>query len=252
MADMRQNRVKRVLRAGGCATVLGGPNTPEVIDYMGQFGFDGMWIETEHGPITWEHVTHMTRICDLWGLTSVCRVNSNEPWLITRTLDVGATGIVVPHVNSREDAERAARSAKYGPEGHRGMYAGRQSYGVSDYFRGSNEETLVVALIEETKAVDNLDEILSVDNIDVYFMAPSDLAQTMGHTGQADHPEVLAVIDRCIARITAAGKVAGALVTEDTVEGYVEKGARFFLTSWQPWMSGGARRFLSRAKAKSS
>ena len=251
MAEMRQNRVKRVLREGGCATVLGGgPNSPDVIDYMGQSGFDGMWLETEHGSLTWEQVAHMTRACDLWGVTSVCRVNSNEPWLITRALDVGATGIVVPHVNGKQEAERAARSAKYGPEGYRGMYTGRQSYGVADYFRRSNEETLVVALLEETEAVDNLDEILSVDGIDVYFMAPSDLAQTMGYTGQPGHPEVLAVIDRCIERITAAGRVAGALVSDDTVEGYIEKGARFFLTSWLPWLAGGAGGFLSKVRAK--
>ena len=109
---------------------------------------------------------------------------------------------------------------------------------------------MVVALLEETEAVDNLDEILSVDGIDVYFMAPSDLAQTMGYTGQPGHPEVLAVIDRCIERITAAGRVAGALVSDDTVEGYIEKGARFFLTSWLPWLAGGAGGFLSKVRAK--
>jgi 4-hydroxy-2-oxoheptanedioate aldolase len=250
MAEMRENRVKRVLREGGCATVLGGINNPEIMDYMGQFGFDGMWIETEHGSASWEQVAHMSRACDLWGLTSVCRVNSNEPWLITRTLDVGATGIVVPHVNNREEAERAARSAKYAPAGYRGMYTGRQSYGVADYYRRSNEETLVVALIEETRGVDKLDEILTVDNVDVYFIAPSDLAQTMGYTGQPNHPAVLAVVDKCISRIVAAGRVAGALVTEETVESYVGKGARFFLTSWQPWVGQGARRFLSRVAAK--
>ena len=81
-------------------------------------------------------------------------------------------------------------------------------------------------------------------------MAPSDLAQTMGYTGQPRHPEVLAVIDRCIERITAAGRVAGALVSDDTVEGYIEKGARFFLTSWLPWLTGGAGGFLSKVRSK--
>ena len=249
MPEMRENRVKRVLREGKCANVLGGLNNPEIVDYMGQFGFDGMWIETEHGPASWEQVAHMSRACDLWGMTSVCRVNSNEPWLITRTLDVGATGIVVPHVNTREDAERAVKSAKYGPAGHRGMYSGRQSYGVTDYHRKANEESLVVVLIEEMRAIDNLQDMLAVDNIDVYFLAPSDLAQTMGHTGQLNHPEVLAVVDRCISQIVAAGKVAGALATDDNVEAYIDRGARFFLTNWQPWVARGATEYLSRASA---
>ena len=248
---MRENRVKRKLREGKCATVLGGLINPELTDFVGQFGFDGVWIETEHGPVTWEQVAHMSRACDLWDMASVCRVNSNEPWLITRTLDVGATGIVVPHVSTKEEAERAAMSAKYGPMGDRGMFTGRQSYGVTDYYRRANEESLVVALIEEMKAVNNLQDILTVDNIDVFFMAPSDLAQTMGHTAQPDHPDVLAVIDKCIAQIVASGKVAGALVSEDTVESYIEKGARFFLTNLQPWIARGATQYLAKVAAKS-
>ena len=113
-------------------------------------------------------------------MTSVCRVNHNEPWLITRTLDVGATGIVVPHVSTHAEAEQAAQSAKYGPMGYRGMASGRQSYGVTDDYRKANEETLVVVLIEEIKAVGTLHDILTVEQIDVFFVAPSDLAQTMG------------------------------------------------------------------------
>jgi 4-hydroxy-2-oxoheptanedioate aldolase len=219
---------------------------------MGQFGFDGMWIETEHGPITWEQVAHMSRACDLWGMTSVCRVNSNEPWLITRTLDVGATGIVVPHVNTREEAEKAARAAKYGPIGYRGMASGRQSYGVADYYRKANEESLMVVLLEEAEALHNLDEILTVDYIDVFFVAPSDLAQTMGHIGDVGHPEVQSAIDHAIARIVASGRVAGTLVNDENVASYMGKGVRFFMTSWQPWVARGARQYLSRVSARGS
>lgn len=250
MPEIRENVVKRKLREDGCATILGGLHSSEIIDYLGQFGFTGMWLETEHGFHTWQQLADMSRACDLWGMTPLCRVNNNEPWLITRTLDVGAAGIVVPHVSTRDEAERAAKSAKYGPDGYRGMYAGRQSYGVTDFYRKANEETLVVVLIEETKAVDNLAEILTVDGIDVYFMAPGDLAQTMGLTGQPAHPEVLAVVDRCIAQILAAGKVPGALVNDDTVESYIEKGARFLLTNWQPWTARGAGQYLARVAAK--
>src|SRR5262249_43816344 len=82
------------------------------------------------------------------------------------------------------EAEQAAKSAKYGPMGYRGMASGRQSYGVTDYYRKANEETLVVVLIEEIKAVGNLQDILTVDQIDGFFVAPSDLAQTMGYTAE--------------------------------------------------------------------
>ena len=252
MAELRNNRVKAKLREGKTATVLSGFNTPEIIDFLGPYGFDAMWIETEHAAITWEQVAHMTRACDLWGMTSLVRVNSNEPWLIIRTLDVGAMGVVVPHVNSKEAAEAAMKSTNYGPTGYRGMYTGRQSYGVKDYHRKANDEVLVVALLEEQEAISNLKEILTVDGIDVFLFGPSDLAQTMGYTGQPNHPEVRAVIDRAIADIVAAGRVAGSLATADTVEGLYGKGVRFFLVHWEAWLVSGAREFLEKANSLGS
>ena len=183
MPGTKENKVKTKLRAGQVATVLGGLTNPESINSMGQFGFDGAWRETEHGTITWDQVAPMSRACDLWDMTSVCRVHHNEPWLMTRTLDGGAPGRVVPHVSTIAAAEQAATSAKEGPRGSRGMAAGRQSSGVTDYDRKAHAETLVVVLIEEREAVHHLQDIVTVDQIDVFCVAPSDRAQTMGCTG---------------------------------------------------------------------
>jgi 4-hydroxy-2-oxoheptanedioate aldolase len=180
-------------------------------------------------------------------MTSITRVSSNEPWLITRTLDRGSMGIVVPHVNTREAAEQAAQSAKYAPLGYRGMYGGRQSYGVTDYLQQANDQTMVIVLIEEVEGLRNLDEILKVDNIDVFFVAPSDLAQTMGHIGNIGHPEVQAAIDDGIARIVSAGRTAGTLANDSNLSAYVEKGVRFLMTSWNGWVANGAAQFLGTA-----
>ena len=155
--------------------------------------------------MTWEQLGDMTRACDLWGVTPITRVNANEPWLITRTLDRGSMGIVTPHINNREEAQKAANSAKYAPLGYRGMFGGRQSYGVGDYFQRANDQSMVIVLLEEVEALQNLDEILGVDDIDVFFVAPSDLAQTMGHLGNPGHPEVQAAIDEAIAKIVGSG-----------------------------------------------
>jgi len=250
MPGTKENKVKTKLREGQVATVLGGLNTPEIIDYMGRLGFDGAWRETEYGTITWDQVAHRSRACDLWNMTSVCRVHHHEPWLMTRTLDVGATGRVVPHGSTKAAAKQAATSAQYGPRGSRGMAAGRQSSGVTDSDRKAHAETLVVVLIEEIKAVGNLPDILTIDQIDVFFVAPSDLAQTMGYTGQPTHPEVFTVVDRCIAHIVAAGQVPGHIGNAATVESDMEKGVRFFLTSWQPWLARGANDSLSKVAAK--
>jgi len=106
-------------------------------------------------------------------------------------------------------------------------------------------------LIEDIVAVNNLPEILSVDHIDVFSVAPGDLAQSMGYLGQTSHPEVLATIDKAIEQITGAGRVAGALVNNSTVEDYIKKGVRFLSTSWAGWVGAGARSYLEKVSAAS-
>jgi 4-hydroxy-2-oxoheptanedioate aldolase len=245
---MRENRIKRQLQAGQTAIAVSGHHNADMIDFLGQFGFDGVWLEGEHGPVDWDAIGDMSRACDLWGMASVTRVNNNDPGTIMRALDRGTMGIVVPHVNSREAAEQAMKSAKYAPVGYRGMFGGRQSFGVPDYFQHANDQTLIVVLIEEIEAVNNLADILTVDDIDVFFVAPADLAQTMGHIGNHTHPDVQATIDKALAQIVAAGRTAGTLVTDDTVARYRDAGVRFFLTGWTNWVSQGAKAFLQRVR----
>ena len=251
MPGIRVNTAKQKLQNKQVVTTISGLQNSDTIDFLGPMGFDAAWMECEHGPVDWDQLGDMTRACDLWGLTSVTRVNSNEPWLITRTLDRGSMGIVVPHVNNRAAAEQAMQSAKYAPLGYRGMFGGRQSYGVSDYLHQANDQTMVVVLLEEVEALENLNDILKVDNIDVFFVAPSDLAQTMGHIGDTAHPEVQRAIDDAISRIVSAGRTAGTLVTENNLVSYVDKGAKFLMTSWNAWVAKGAAEFLGKvASAK--
>jgi len=247
VAEIRKNLAKAKLQQGQAVSVISGNMTSEIIDFLGPLGFDGAWIECEHGPVSWEQISDMTRACDLWELASITRVNSNDPGLITRTLDRGSMGIVVPHVSTREAAEKALMSAKFAPIGYRGMFGGRQSYGVPDYFHRANDQTLVVVLLEEVEALQNLDEILRVDYIDVFFVAPSDLSQTMGHIGNPGHPEVQRAIDAAISRIISSGRIAGTLVNDDNVASYAQKGVKFLMTSWNAWVARGATEFRFKA-----
>jgi len=160
MASIRINKAKKKLQNGEVITVISGLQSSDIIDFLGPMGFDAAWIETEHGSVDWDTLGDMTRACDLWGMMSVTRVNSNDPGLITRTLDRGSMGIVVPHVNTREAAEQAVQSTKYSPLGYRGMFGGRQSFGVSDYFHQANDQTMVVVLLEEVEALDNVSSLL--------------------------------------------------------------------------------------------
>jgi 2-keto-3-deoxy-L-rhamnonate aldolase RhmA len=247
MAKMRENKAKRKLDHGEVVTMLmGAHNSPDMIDFMGQFGFDSILIEGEHGPVDFGHVSDLSRACDLWGMTSIVRVNLNLPGVIYRTFDLGAQGIMVPHVDTIEDACAVVDASKFGPIGHRGAAGGRQSYGVENYVQTANDETLITVLIEDIVAIDNLEEIVTVEHIDVFYVAPGDLAQSMGLTGQTTHPDVQSAVERGIATIVGSGKTAGMLVNDSTVDAYLSKGVRFVGIPWSPWLASGARSFLDK------
>ncbi|PYO51541.1 MAG: siderophore biosynthesis protein SbnG, partial [Candidatus Rokuibacteriota bacterium] len=113
--SIRPNRLKQRLAAGQVATILGGTNDPDLIDQLGPLGADGIWLEGEHGGVDYADLGNLTRACDLWGMTSVVRVMDNDYATIYRTLDRGAQGIVVPHVNTRAEAEAVVEAGKFAP-----------------------------------------------------------------------------------------------------------------------------------------
>jgi 4-hydroxy-2-oxoheptanedioate aldolase len=244
---IRPNRVKQKLAAGEKVYVISGLNDAESVDQFGPVGFDGVWLEGEHGPVDFADIGDLTRACDLWGMTSIMRVNQNEQAIIYRALDRGVQGVVVPHVNTREEAENVVGGGKFAPIGQRGLFGSRQSYGVTDYWQAANDHTFLMVLIEDIVAIENLDAILGVDHIDVFFVAPSDLAASMGLIGQADHADVQRTIDEALARIQERGRVAGTLANNENVAKYAAAGVRFLFTSTAPWLSAGAKEFVSRA-----
>lgn len=249
--EIRTNQVKQKLENGELAYIVAGLTNADDIDSFGPNGFDGVWLEGEHGNVDATNLGNLTRACDLWGMTSVVRVNRNDQGLIYRTLDCGAMGIVVPHVNTKEEAQNVVDGGKFAPIGHRGMFTSRQGYGVHNYFDVANEQTLLIVLIEDIVAYNNLNEILTVDHIDVFFVAPSDLATSMGHIGNLTHPDVQTTIDSALARIQDAGRTAGTLALDDTVEKYVKAGVQFLLVGVGGWISSGAtayKQLADRAK----
>ncbi len=248
---IRENAVKKKLIQGQAATLVGGLYTAEIVEFIGQFGFEGILIDTEHAPTDWQMISHMCMASDLWGMAPIVRVNHNEPSLISRTLDVGASGIVVPHINTVEDAKQAGEAAKYYPLGSRGTSNTRHTYGhsLTEYYRLANEQVLVIALLEELRAIDNLGALLTVDGIDVFLIGPGDLAQTMGLPGQMTDPKVVDVVEGAIKKISNAGKIAGTTGDIGNIENKYDIGVKFFLTNWGPWVRTGANAYLEIAKS---
>ena len=245
---MRTNTAKAKLRAGKPVSVVNPTYTSGgLVELLGRQGFDVIFLDTEHGPAGWDEVEDMVRAAELVNATPIIRVQSHDVSVITRALDRGAGGVQVPHVNTRAQAEADVRSAKFAPLGHRGFAGGRSAFGEkpAEYTRRANDETMVVVMLEEVEALQNLDEILKVDHVDVFFVAPGDLAQSMGFPGQMDRPEVQAAIDGAVAKIRAAGKAPGVLATPATVGRYLEKGVLFLYVSLAALLDGGVKGFVA-------
>jgi len=245
--DLRPNRAKQRLAAGETVCCVSGLTDPEDIDRFGPAGFDAVWLEGEHGPVDFRDIGDLSRACDLWGMTSIMRINQNEQAIVYRALDRGVQGIVVPHVNTRAEAENVVAGGKFSPAGQRGLFTSRQGYGVENYFDSANNHTMLIVLIEDIIAVNNLDEILEVDNIDVFFVAPSDLAASMNLIGQFDHPDVVSTRENALRKIAESGRVAGTLTDSGNVAHFTDMGVRFVMTSVGAWIDSGAADFKSAA-----
>ena len=247
---IRPNRVKDRLRQGRHALCFAawGYSGADHLERLAPANPDGIWLEREHGDVSFSDLANLTRAIDLIGATPIIRVHQNEAGVIYRCLDLGAMGIVVPHVNSRDEAEAVVQAGKFWPIGKRGSYTSRQGIGVPDYHNLANDQTMLIVLIEDVIGVDNLDAILDVEHIDVFFVAPGDLAQTMGLPGLAGDPRVQKVVDETLARIVKRGRTAGALVTEASAAHLYDLGVRFFMSGPATWVEAGFKQ-LDQAAA---
>jgi len=215
VGDVRHNLTKRKLRDGDCVFGVFIPvAAPRLVEWAGLADFDYVLIDAEHGPIEPAACEDLVRAAESVDVTPIVRVPENNEKLILRYLDVGVQGIMVPQVNTVEDAERAVGAVKYAPRGRRGLAGSRAaSYGyrvsLSDYTRQANDETMVLVQIENINALPHLDDILGVNGIDVFELGQADLSQSMGFPGETGRPEVLAAVNTIVTRVLAAGKIIG-------------------------------------------
>ena len=248
---MRHNLAKEKLAAGRPISVVApGYTSAGLVELLGRMGFDAIFIDCEHGPAGWDEVENMVRAAELTDVTPIVRVQSNDPPTVTRALDRGAGGVQVPHINTRAQAEAAVRAAKFAPLGHRGYAGGRAAFGVQGNFtRHANDETMVIVMLEEVEALKNLDDILQVEQVDAFFIAPGDLAQSMGYPGQMDHPDVQAAIHDAVRRVRAAGRAPGVLTTNGaSARRYLALGALFIYVALASLLQPGTRDFLAEFK----
>lgn len=212
---MRLNRVKQALREGGAVAgpFLGIP-APMVVELLGAAGCDFVLIDTEHSALDMLAAEDLIRAAELWNVTPIVRVYLHAPAVINKALDAGAQGLLLPHVDSADEARAIVQAARFTPLGQRGLGSVTRltGYGTEDiptYVQRANEETLIIAQIETVAGLRNLESILQVPGIDAIFIGPSDLSHSLGLPGQRQHPTVQAAIAEIAAKTRAAGLPLG-------------------------------------------
>lgn len=172
--------------------------SPWLVEMMGYAGYDFVILDMEHLAVNPETVEHLVRAAECAGLVPLIRVPACVPDAITRALDSGAMGVVVPRVNHPEQARQAVRASRYYPMGERGITGGRTTgFGTLDlpsYMERANREVLVVLMIEDREGVERIEEILAVPGIDWILEGAMDMSQSYGVPGQPQHPDVRAAL----------------------------------------------------------
>ncbi|HEX5369080.1 MAG TPA: aldolase/citrate lyase family protein [Dehalococcoidia bacterium] len=254
---MRLNTTKQKLADGATVTgVIINENAPASLELLGRIGcFDFVMIDCEHGPMSLFDVENLVRACEGAGLTPLARVPDHAPSTILRFLDRGVQGVIVPHVNTAEQALAIARAGRYYPEGDRSIGSTRaHDYNVdvsrAESTRFINENVLVIPMCEHVDAIKNLDAILRVPGIDVVHIAANDLAQSMGFPPEA---EVRNAMLGAIAKARAAGIGAGVGGNNPgdagSVAALVKAGANFVTISASGLLRLGADTFRASYEA---
>lgn len=205
-------------------------SSPYAAEAVAGSGFDWLLLDTEHSPNELDTVLGQLQAVAAYPTSAVVRPAWNDPVLIKRFLDIGAQTLLLPYVQSAEEAARAVASLRYPPRGFRGMGGTTRAtrFGrVKDYAARCEAELCLLVQVETRLALDNLEAIATVDGVDGVFIGPADLAASLG-MGGPNHPDVVEVVCDAIRRIRAQGKPAGVLATDAaTSRRYLEAGAVF-------------------------
>jgi 2-keto-3-deoxy-L-rhamnonate aldolase RhmA len=207
-------------------------NSVDVAAHLANSGFDFLWVEMEHSPITLE--TYRNMVLATRGLKAMpfARVPVNELWTAKRVLDAGALGVMFPFTSTPELARQAVAACKYPPEGKRGAGPGLATFRwpspAESYYKFANRNVMVITIIEDQSGVDHIDEIAAVPGIDVIFIGPNDLSFQLAG-GDGNHPKVKAATEKIIAAAKRNKKVLGRPAgTPEDVKKYMEQGFLFF------------------------
>ena len=244
------NPVKTLLREG--KPVIGlviTVNSVEVAAQAAALGFDFLWMEMEHSPISLETVRNIVLATRGLGAVPLARPPVNELWTAKRVLDAGVLGVIFPFTNTPELARQAVAACKYPPHGLRGSGANLARFrwpAPEGYYDFADNNVLVVTVVEDTKALTRIDEIAATPGIDVIFIGTSDLSFSLGLRGEQNHPKLKAAVAKIAAAAKKHGKALGRPAgSPQEVRRFQKQGFLFFTTATEiDFMAAGATQFL--------
>ena len=245
IGSSRVNAVKDLLKSGKTIIGTAGSVHADVSAILADSGFDFLLFDTQHSPYEMKELAAGIQATNGKKAAPIARVSSNRADLICFALDAGARGIIVPLVNTKEEAEAMVEACKYYPAGKRSNAGMRGEWGETrdyrDYMDTVNDGVLIIPMIETNQAISNIDEILSVPGIDVLLVGPSDLSIELGV--ELDYPSdtYQAGLDTIAEACKRHGVVPGMYFIPPGMDPnfYVAKGFKFFTMPWAPWAADG-------------
>jgi 2-keto-3-deoxy-L-rhamnonate aldolase RhmA len=249
------NPLVQRLRAGelGLAMQIRHAATVDIVLAARSCGFDAIYFDLQHTPISENVVAQISVAALSAGITSIARIPDGDYGMALRLLDAGVMGIVVPDVNSAEDARNAVAACKFSPQGERSAFGSYPHFGYKavpapEARAQLNDNTLLIVMLENKKAIDNADAVAAVPGVDIVHVGSNDLAADLGIPGELTHPQVNAAIEQVIAacrkhnKIPGVGGLAGGDVKR--FEHVIKLGARFLSAAneWNLMMAAGQER----------
>lgn len=235
MTPLKQRLQRGELIVG---TIISEVRNPNVAYLLAQSGFDYFIIDNEHGTYTDESVSNMIAAARGAGIEVIVRIPEISRATILKPLDAGATGLLVPQVDTVEQAEEVVRHAKYPPLGKRGVAVRRphslyaRVADTTAYLQQANRDTFIAVQAETRLAIENAEAIAAVEGVDCVFAGPYDLSVDLGFPGQLDHPEETACIDHMLAACKKQNRAGGILLFDAAhLKQWVKKGMRFVVSS---------------------
>jgi 4-hydroxy-2-oxoheptanedioate aldolase len=210
---------KKINKSGSVIGTWSSLSSPNVISVLGATDLDFVVIDMEHASMSFETVENMVRAAEAADIAPIIRVSDNDQQIILRALETGSRSIMVPHIETDEDATSVVESCYYYPDGNRGLSPYTRVHNfthddLSDSLQHENQETFIGILVEGKIGLSNLEDIVQVKGIDLIYLGLFDICQSVGLPGQLDHPKVIYEIERCCELIQSSGKIAGCMTAK--------------------------------------